>query len=1457
MWHASPRPAMTLLPSSPKGYVSPKDEELGDHGSSGEPDSSESSCEESDSEGGSSMGICRQLDDERGSDNDARDGPCRLERTRLWRREVVERNIKFGATIILMENIFLSFQTFYAIINKNPWANWVPYLITYAIEWPILLYVIKYPRIWLYLIILGFDALISLVAADPMMLDPMMISDESVEITGYQVLYFDMIYILMSVMYYPSLTSLIIFSLARTLVYTVYLIVVLFHCSSDVAEVHLRQQILDTAVGVLSLLVVNTIAIAQKKHLGKLQRRQAEKELERRKMCSKMFTVFNSILPPFLVKRILRNPSHAIGDRVERVSILFILLCDFERYSMTMTPVKLFRFLNDTFIEIDVICATHGVTKIETVGEEYVCGVGVSPTDQDEDHLTGHTGCLSRLLLVAWELKNLPRTTFNSGVKMGIHTGPVVAGVVGKRLPRFRLFGDTMNTAARMMQKGLPGEVQFGDETLKYLPSWASTKPRGYVAMKGKGNVMTHLLRGEPPDEISGIEATRQTSEKLSIPTVGAMGDRPVSPPRRDHRFHTDVPMVEHSGPRASDRLDHRAQTQPGNGHLRRPEGRKPSTGSPNRLAGIMKELLGMNEDQTDDTDYDGEDILEVAREVTKSQSSQIIAWWGTSGTLRRVLQRLTDCRRWASPRGFPDNEEEDFLVWFHNNYTCSRLLKEVRKQALSSFLVTMGTTVYSVFKLGGFENSENIWFNLLKIKWFLLCRITIWFIILAFWHVVSHGYLQHGDVLRHQAVLSAVKHVLGILIYCSYGILLKIMPSHGFYTWSRLCPRFSLLGISDNILPLALFMEFGYWMTKAQTLFLPGFIGVCITAAILIFLGGQLVFDTGGLLNYLNVVSLFNAFRIFSMEWVLRQRHIAMRRVEVMQEKIEGILRTLMPPMVIEEIKRTATFVSHNYRSATIAQSDLVGFTTLASSREPMEVVRIISDLFDKFDDLADQYHIYKVETVGDAYIAGQADNPLTSCNQPLLVVLFGIQMTMVTRTWSAQRGENISCRVGVHTGECVGGMVGESMQRYHLFGDLMRRLEILEATAPTGQVQVSRACKHAVETQIQRHPQEVADVMEHVIFQSRAEQVLTSSKGEIHDYSEVGGPTYLARPAPKKMRGVMRLVTFGAPSLEWQLGQAQATFGQIPRQGQGCGEAAPSFQGVVPYPSSSLQQLLRMQGLTPKPELHLVFPMQNLRPWIRSNPTAYLQHILTFAGKDSLLLALRDQLNVASSLSVNREDSSAGSKIVVSLSLLPEGVERLPAVLDAFFSFIARARSGTSNAKLEVLRSLAESAQVGYDWSALEDASRAAFEVADDMTKLGASDLLVADNLILEPDVTKVDYILNRLRPEHMLLVLVDTEQSSYWQGGQPDASAGGGIFPLCIMAPDDEEKPHAAEAQAASQGSTNIKATGHNATVATVKANPVVWPDSDTVEDVTGGAEAIDFSAEAVEAHNAYVI
>ncbi|CAL1127877.1 unnamed protein product [Cladocopium goreaui] len=128
-------------------------------------------------------------------------------------------------------------------------------------------------------------------------------------------------------------------------------------------------------------------------------------------------------------------------------------------------------FLNSTFTMMDLICAEHAVTKIETVGEEYVCAVGVVPEDEQEAKDSGHTAVLGRLIQAAAEIlaARKPKMGLPVTFKMGMHTGPVVAGVIGQKLPRFRLFGDTVNTAARMMQKGFSGSLQFGPEAWKMM----------------------------------------------------------------------------------------------------------------------------------------------------------------------------------------------------------------------------------------------------------------------------------------------------------------------------------------------------------------------------------------------------------------------------------------------------------------------------------------------------------------------------------------------------------------------------------------------------------------------------------------------------------------------------------------------------------------------------------------------------------------------------------------------------------------------------------------------------------------------------------------------------------------------------------------------------------------------------------------------------------------------------
>jgi class 3 adenylate cyclase len=243
------------------------------------------------------------------------------------------------------------------------------------------------------------------------------------------------------------------------------------------------------------------------------------------------------------------------------------------------------------------------------------------------------------------------------------------------------------------------------------------------------------------------------------------------------------------------------------------------------------------------------------------------------------------------------------------------------------------------------------------------------------------------------------------------------------------------------------------------------------------------------------------------------RERFKAQRAVEVTQSRTESILNTLMPPLVVEELRNAlpnAPPPSHKYRHATIAQSDLCGFTALSSTRSPAEVVEFIGEIFGLFDVLTDKHEVYKVETVGDAYIAGQADKPLTEKNSSLSVCRFALDMVFAVKKWSHGHGLNVNCRVGVHHGECVGGIVGNQMQRYHLFGELMTVIEVLESTAPEGGVQMSKACKEEVEREIREEGSSKKDGLK---FEMRTEPHLTTSKGEVHEYNECGGTTYIVQ--------------------------------------------------------------------------------------------------------------------------------------------------------------------------------------------------------------------------------------------------------------------------------------------------------------------------------------------------------
>ncbi|PNH07548.1 Soluble guanylate cyclase 88E, partial [Tetrabaena socialis] len=170
-----------------------------------------------------------------------------------------------------------------------------------------------------------------------------------------------------------------------------------------------------------------------------------------------------------------------------------------------MQPVVVMSFLNDLFTRLDGLLDMYGIYKVETIGDCYVAAGGLMRVDEETGAVTvrsddvdpqhaNNTVQFAKALLRAASRVSLPTTGQPVRLRVGIHSGAAMSGVVGTRMPRFCLFGDTMNVASRMESTGEAGSIHVSQATRDLMPheAWES---RGGMEVKGKGIMETYLLR--------------------------------------------------------------------------------------------------------------------------------------------------------------------------------------------------------------------------------------------------------------------------------------------------------------------------------------------------------------------------------------------------------------------------------------------------------------------------------------------------------------------------------------------------------------------------------------------------------------------------------------------------------------------------------------------------------------------------------------------------------------------------------------------------------------------------------------------------------------------------------------------------------------------------------------------------------------------------------------------------
>jgi class 3 adenylate cyclase len=227
----------------------------------------------------------------------------------------------------------------------------------------------------------------------------------------------------------------------------------------------------------------------------------AQQALERESARSEALLL--NILPKPIAER-LKSSTQLIADRIPEVSIVFADLVGFTAMSRTMEASAVVEMLNEIFRGFDRAAKNLGLEKIKTIGDAYMVVAGIPQPRADHAR-----AAIEMALAMQSHLEEVSSRYPDLRLRIGIHTGPVVAGVIGENKFSYDLWGDNVNIASRMESHGLPGRIHVSETFMRAAGGAGCFEPRERIEVKGQGTMQTYFLRrpaqarlrdGAPPE---------------------------------------------------------------------------------------------------------------------------------------------------------------------------------------------------------------------------------------------------------------------------------------------------------------------------------------------------------------------------------------------------------------------------------------------------------------------------------------------------------------------------------------------------------------------------------------------------------------------------------------------------------------------------------------------------------------------------------------------------------------------------------------------------------------------------------------------------------------------------------------------------------------------------------------------------------------------------------------------
>ncbi len=219
-----------------------------------------------------------------------------------------------------------------------------------------------------------------------------------------------------------------------------------------------------------------------------LQQSEFKAKLQLQSEQNKSEKLLLNILPKSIVARLKQNPT-IVADNFSKVTVLFADIVGFTEMSGRVSPSELVEMLNNIFSKFDNLVEQHKLEKIKTIGDAYMVVAGLPEPC---------TNSVANIADLALEISHMmSKIDDDLQIRIGIHTGPVVAGVIGIKKFAYDLWGDTVNTASRMESHGITNKIHVSDSVYEELKSSYILTKRGVISIKGKGEMTTYLLESK------------------------------------------------------------------------------------------------------------------------------------------------------------------------------------------------------------------------------------------------------------------------------------------------------------------------------------------------------------------------------------------------------------------------------------------------------------------------------------------------------------------------------------------------------------------------------------------------------------------------------------------------------------------------------------------------------------------------------------------------------------------------------------------------------------------------------------------------------------------------------------------------------------------------------------------------------------------------------------------------